>query len=131
MTRDAPTSSKPFKCTLCPLEYTSNQGLKYHTKNKHPKDIDNSQTTQLVTDDSSPAPASIDPTPALTSDPTLDLNTTTQTAPNEEQQNTDEEIMKEFENEIELYEQIEQLSQAEIETGKEDKAKAKIAEKLV
>ena len=42
----------------------------------------------------------------------------------------DDDVMTEFENEMELYEQIEELSQAQIEAGKEDEMKAEIAEKL-
>ena len=67
MTMDAPTPSKPFKCTMCPLEYSSKQGLTAHGKNKHQNDADISQPKQLVAADSTPAAdVTIDPTPAVT-----------------------------------------------------------------
>ena len=149
------TTQTKITCTECNTDFTSNQSFTKHITRYHPKHVHTLQATSTTTPtpvtpavQAPAAPADPLPTDAAASDtpaePTTaapaphidplqdndDEELATDSASNEEELVIDDDVMKEFENEMELYEQIEELSQAEIEAGKEDEMKAKIAEKL-
>ena len=110
-----PAIPKPFKCTMCALEYTTKSSLTAHVKKKHSKELPRSQstTTQDPAKNATPEPDD------TAENVTVDQENVHDT---DEDLNVENEVMEEAIEDQELYDVLDHIGQVYEEDDKEDEA---------